>query len=225
MQLLKWNHMSLCTDESFRLDCVGTKMSRVRFWDLSWFSELNIRYVWFRPHKADTRVVWISEVGRLSFRKVNICSWEWYLRLSWEGHQNPRSIPLSSLDRIIYIFRCVGLVPYYIVLPSNLANLHSVLHVSQMRKYMVDPSHVITPYDVQFKENRCFKVPLMGIGVTSVIYLQGKEMSLVKVIWNRSIGDVMWEQEDQMRELYPSFFFFFLPTSFENETIWRELRW
>lgn len=103
----------------------------------------------------------------------------------------------------------MGLVPYYIVLPSNLANLHSVLHVSQMRKYMVDPSHVITPYDVQFKENRCFKVPLMGIGVTSVIYLQGKEMSLVKVIWNRSIGDVMWEQEDQMRELYPSFFFFF----------------
>jgi hypothetical protein len=30
MQILKWNHTSLCTNESVRLNCVGTKMSRVR---------------------------------------------------------------------------------------------------------------------------------------------------------------------------------------------------
>src|SRR4051812_43983779 len=37
----------------------------------------------------------------------------------------------------------VGEVAYRISLPSMLAILHDVFHVSQLRKYVVDPSHVI----------------------------------------------------------------------------------
>src|SRR3954471_18447166 len=37
----------------------------------------------------------------------------------------------------------VGEVAYRIALPSMLANLHDVFHVSQLRKYISDPSHVI----------------------------------------------------------------------------------
>lgn len=43
------------------------------------------------------------------------------------------------------ILKRVGPVAYEIALPPNLANLHSVSHVSQLRKYMADSSHIITP--------------------------------------------------------------------------------
>ena len=104
------------------------------------------------------------------------------------------------------ILRRVGPVAYQIALPPNLSNLHSVFHVSQLRKYMADPSHIIMPDEVELKENLSFEVPPMSIGDRSVKYLRGKEIPLVKVIWNATTGDATWEREEQMRELYPSLF-------------------
>ena len=47
------------------------------------------------------------------------------------------------------IMRRIGLVAYEIALPPHLANLHNVFHVSQLRKYMPDPTHVLNEDDVQ----------------------------------------------------------------------------
>ncbi|XP_058784505.1 uncharacterized protein LOC131659315 [Vicia villosa] len=47
----------------------------------------------------------------------------------------------------------VGTVAYRVALPPNLSNLHDVFHVSQLRKYVPDPSHVIHMDDVQVREN------------------------------------------------------------------------
>ena len=41
------------------------------------------------------------------------------------------------------ILRMIGAVASEITLPPHLANLHNVFHVSQLRKYIVDPSHVL----------------------------------------------------------------------------------
>ncbi|MCI94612.1 putative retrotransposon gag protein, partial [Trifolium medium] len=38
-------------------------------------------------------------------------------------------------------------------LPPSLSNLHDVFHVSQLRKYVTDPSHVIELDDVQVRDN------------------------------------------------------------------------
>jgi len=37
----------------------------------------------------------------------------------------------------------VGEVAYRLDLPSSLARVHNVFHVSQLRKYVSDPSHVL----------------------------------------------------------------------------------
>ena len=37
---------------------------------------------------------------------------------------------------------------YKIALPPQLANLHLVFHVLQLRKYVFDPSHVLEAKDV-----------------------------------------------------------------------------
>jgi len=42
----------------------------------------------------------------------------------------------------------IGPVAYGIALPPQLANLHSVFDVSQLRKYVFDPSHVLEVEDV-----------------------------------------------------------------------------
>jgi len=41
------------------------------------------------------------------------------------------------------IIEKVGVVAYRIALPPSLSNLHNVFHVSQLRKYVYDSSHVI----------------------------------------------------------------------------------
>lgn len=69
------------------------------------------------------------------------------------------------------ILRRVKLVPYQTALPPNFANLHNVFHVSQLRKYMDNHSHVTTPNEIQLKENISFEVPLMNIEDRSVSYL------------------------------------------------------
>jgi len=44
-------------------------------------------------------------------------------------------------------------VAYEITLPSHLANLHNVFYVSQLRKYIASPSHVLEANDIQVRED------------------------------------------------------------------------
>ncbi|XP_004516222.1 uncharacterized protein [Cicer arietinum] len=91
---------------------------------------------------------------------------------------------------------------YQIALPPNLANLHDVFHVSQLRKHMVDSSNIIALDDIQLKENLIFEVPPISITNRTTKHLRENEIPLVKVIWNRTIGDATWELEEKIRELY-----------------------
>jgi len=47
----------------------------------------------------------------------------------------------------------VGVVVYWIALPQSLSNLHDVFHVSQLRKYVYDASHVIQVDDLEVRGN------------------------------------------------------------------------
>ena len=55
------------------------------------------------------------------------------------------------------ILRKIGLVAYEIALPPQLANLHNVFYVSQLRKYVPDPSHVLEMDEVHIKDNLSFE--------------------------------------------------------------------
>jgi len=54
------------------------------------------------------------------------------------------------------ILKKIGLVAYQISLPPFLSNFHSVFHWSQLRKYIIGSSHVITPHTIQLKYNLTF---------------------------------------------------------------------
>ncbi|KAL5547586.1 hypothetical protein UlMin_002817 [Ulmus minor] len=58
-------------------------------------------------------------------------------RFGKKGKLSPRYIgPFEILERI-------GKVAYKLALPPKLSSVHNVFHVSMLRKYISDPSHVL----------------------------------------------------------------------------------
>ncbi|KAI5436071.1 hypothetical protein KIW84_022495 [Lathyrus oleraceus] len=105
------------------------------------------------------------------------------------------------------ISKRVGEVAYQIALPPSLSNLHDVFHVSQLRRYIADPSHVVPLDDVQVRDNLTVDTSPMRIEDREVKRLRGKEIALVKVIWGGvANGNITWELEDKMKESYPELF-------------------
>ena len=63
---------------------------------------------------------------------------------------------------------------YIFALPSLLSNLHSVFHVSQLWKYIPDPSCVIQVDDVKVKENMIVEASPLRVEDREVKHLRGK---------------------------------------------------
>ena len=57
----------------------------------------------------------------------------------------------------------VGPVAYKLKLPPELSRIHDTFHVSMLRKYIPDPSHVLREQPVQLKENLTYEETLMQI--------------------------------------------------------------
>ncbi|XP_025640693.1 uncharacterized protein [Arachis hypogaea] len=114
---------------------------------------------------------------------------------------NPRYIgPFEILRRF-------GLVAYQVDLPPHPSNLHDVFHMSQLRKYTSDAAHVLEPELIELRENLTFQVTPVRADDTSVKKLRGKEVSMVKVAWERAgVEEHTWELESEMRKDYPELF-------------------
>ena len=80
------------------------------------------------------------------------------------------------------ITRRIGPVAFEIALPPHLANLHNVFYVSQLRKYVADPTHVLEQDDVQVREDLTVGVGLVRIMGSQVKQLRGKEIQTVKAL-------------------------------------------
>ena len=81
------------------------------------------------------------EVGDKVFLKVS--PWRKILRFKNKGKLSPRFIgPYEILERI-------GLVAYRLAFPPELAKLHNVFHVSMLRRYCYDESHILLVQDIQ----------------------------------------------------------------------------
>ncbi|CAJ2638146.1 unnamed protein product [Trifolium pratense] len=105
------------------------------------------------------------------------------------------------------ILKRVGKVAYRIALPPSLANLHDVFHVSQLRKYVRDPSHVIESDDVQVRDDLTVETVPLRIEGREVKRLRNKDIASVKVVWGGPAGEnSTWELESKMMSSYPELF-------------------
>ncbi|XP_017428544.1 uncharacterized protein LOC108336582 [Vigna angularis] len=104
------------------------------------------------------------------------------------------------------ILKKIGPVAYELSLPPQLSNLHPVFHVSQLQKYIANPSHVLELEDVQLRQDRTLEMQPIRVEDSRTKYYKGKDVHLVKMVWDAETGDSSWEVENAMKELYPHLF-------------------
>ena len=115
------------------------------------------------------------KVGDKVFLKVS--PWRKILIFGKRGKLSSRFIgPYEILERI-------GLVAYRLALPPELAKLHDVFHVSILRKYHADESHILPVQEVQVQQDLSYDKEPKDIMAREVKQLWNKQVPLVKVLW------------------------------------------
>jgi len=104
------------------------------------------------------------------------------------------------------IMRRIGPAAYEMALPPHLGNLHNVFHVSQLRKYIADPTHILEDDDVQIREDLTIGAEPVRILDSQTKQLRGKEIRTVKVLWDEATQEMTWEMDDVMRRSYRHLF-------------------
>jgi len=114
---------------------------------------------------------------------------------------DPRYIgPFEILERI-------GPLAYRLALPPEIEKIHDVFHVSQLRKYVPDPSHVLKYSPLQLQEDLSYTVEPVQILDRKEKQLRNKAIPLVKVLWrSKEIEEATWESEEEMMQNYPQLF-------------------
>ena len=85
-------------------------------------------------------------------------------------------------------------------LPLELAKLHDVFHVSMLRRYRSDTSHILPVQDIQIQEDFTFNEVPKAILNHEIRQLRNKQVPLVKVLWqHHGMEKESWEPELTMR--------------------------
>ncbi|KAA0036674.1 pol protein [Cucumis melo var. makuwa] len=139
------------------------------------------------------------EVGGMVFLKV--APMKGVLRFVKKGKLSPRFVgPFETLERI-------GPVAYCLALPSSFSAVHDIFHVSMLRRYVADPTHVVDFEPLQVSENLSYEEQPVEILAREVRKLRSREISQVKVLWhNHGVEEATWEREEDMRAQYPELF-------------------
>ncbi|KAL0453903.1 UNVERIFIED_CONTAM: Transposon Ty3-G Gag-Pol polyprotein, partial [Sesamum latifolium] len=136
------------------------------------------------------------EVGEKVFLKVS--PWRGILRFGRQEKLSPRYIgPYEITER-------VGPLAYRLALPAELSQIHDVFHVSMLRRYRSDPSHILREPKIEISEGLTYVEEPTEILDRSIKKLRNKEIPMVKVKWSHhSPREATWEVEENMREKYP----------------------
>ena len=139
------------------------------------------------------------EVGDKVFLKVS--PWRKILRFGKNSKLSPRFIgSYEILERI-------GPVAYRLALPPKLPKLHDVFHVSMLRKYRYDGSHIPPVQVIQVQADLSYNEEPKAILAREVKQLRNKQVPLVKVLWqHHGREEATWEPEATIRVQYPQLF-------------------
>ncbi|KAM2022258.1 hypothetical protein ACFX16_044182 [Malus domestica] len=129
---------------------------------------------------------------------LKLSPWKYVVRFGKKGKLSLRYIgPYMITER-------VGEVAYRLELPPELSKVHDVFHVSMLRHYVSDPSHVIPPQPLEINSDLTYDEEPVTLLDWNDKELRNKTVRLIKMLWrNHSIEEATWETDDRMREMYP----------------------
>ncbi|KAL0551955.1 hypothetical protein IC582_011048 [Cucumis melo] len=139
------------------------------------------------------------DVGDKVFLKV--APMKGVLRFERRGKLSPCFVgPFEILERI-------DPVAYRLALPPSLSAVHDVFHVSMLRKYVPDPTHVVDYEPLKIDQNLSYTEQPIEVLAREMKMLRNREIPLVKVLWrNHRVEEATWEREYDMRARYPELF-------------------
>ncbi|XP_075515618.1 uncharacterized protein LOC142550272 [Primulina tabacum] len=158
-------------------------------------------------------------VGEKAYVKVS--PMKGVVRFSKAGKLNPRYVgPFEILEK-------VGTLAYRLALPPSMSRIHNVFHVSQLGKYIPDPSHVLEAEPLMIESNlgeelKYEEVPIRIVDTKDQV-LRRRIIPYVKVQWsNHTERETTWKLEEKMRDQYPYLFLDQANPSLEDETSLKE---
>ena len=102
------------------------------------------------------------------------------------------------------ILKRVDTVAYRLALPPNMSSVHEVFHVFMLRRYTLDPAHVVDWGEIEVDMDETFEEGPMCIMDSRDQVLQHKTVRLVRLLWQHcGVEESTWEREDMMRATYP----------------------
>ena len=105
------------------------------------------------------------------------------------------------------IFQIFGEVAYQLALPPQLLGIHDVFHISLLRKYELDVSHILDWQELKLQENMKYEDRPRKILDVQERVLRNKVIPLVKVLWeHHGVEEGTWELEADVKKRYPELF-------------------
>ena len=139
------------------------------------------------------------EIGEKVF--LIFSPWKKVMRFGENGKLSPRFI--GSYE----VIKKVGSVAYRLALPPELEKIHNVFHVSMLRRYRSDPSHVVSSETIDLKPDLTYEEEPVEILAREVKELRKKRIPLIKVLWrNHKTKEDTWESEEVTRQQYSQLF-------------------
>lgn len=133
------------------------------------------------------------EEGSYVFLKVSM--WKDIIRFGKKGKLAPKFVGPFR------ILQWIGMVSYRLGLLPNMSNVHPVFHVSMLRAYEPDRSHVIDYSELVVEEDVSYAVTSIEIIDCQEKILRRKTIPLVRVLWRHNgVEEKTWEREADMRE-------------------------
>ncbi|XP_042942775.1 uncharacterized protein LOC122276957 [Carya illinoinensis] len=139
------------------------------------------------------------DVGSKVFLKI--APMKGIMRFRKKGKLSSRYFgPFDVLERI-------GATAYRLALPPRLSAIHDVFHISMLREYIPDPTHILEYEPLQVREDLTYEEFPVGILAQRTQVLCKKTISMVKVLWsNHTEKEATWELEEDMKNKYPYLF-------------------
>ncbi|WMV23992.1 hypothetical protein MTR67_017377 [Solanum verrucosum] len=101
------------------------------------------------------------------------------------------------------ITKRIGNVAYELELPQELAAVHSVFHISTLKKCMGDPSLITPTENIRIKDSLSYEEIPVQILDRQVCKLRTKEVASIKALWrNQFVEEATWEAEEDMKKRY-----------------------
>ncbi len=90
---------------------------------------------------------------------------------------------------------------YRLALPLELDKIHNFFHISMLRRYHSDPSHVISMEEIEVQLHLTYEEEPIRILAREVKELRNKQIPLVKVLWrHHNTEEATWESKETMRQ-------------------------